>query len=165
MSVPELMFYVFAVLAVLSGAGVLFTGNVFSGALLLLVCLVAVAGIYVTLFAEFVAATQLLVYAGGVVVVIIFGIMLTSKIAGKPLVVRNGRWVSGVIAGLLFSTALIYLFSRTSFPNTSDVPYTTLPRIGIDLMSKFVLPFEVAGILLLVALVGASVFAGHDKTE
>src|SRR5436190_10076770 len=100
MSIITFMFYSFEILAVLSAIGILFIRNVFYGALLLLVCLLSLAAIYVLAFAEFIAVSQILIYAGGILVLIIFGIMITSRISGKSLVVGNNNVFAGLLAGI-----------------------------------------------------------------
>ena len=150
-------------MAALAAASILFTQNVFYGALLLIVCLLSLGGIYIIAMAEFVAVTQILIYAGGILVLIIFGVMLTSKISGKPLMVQNQYQVRGLLVGLAFFTALCLLFSQSTYFIGSqfidEKKYTAINQIGILLMSDYVLPFETAGILLLVALIGAAVVA------
>jgi len=167
MTLPEILFYFFALVAAASALGVLFTRNVFYGALQLLTCLLALAGIYVLAFAEFVSVTQILVYAGGILVVIIFGIMLTAKITGQVVLVENGKWFSGILVGALLFTTLLYLFSSSAF-STPGVPlsmpeHTMMNTIGYYLMTDYIVPFEIAGILLLMALVGAAVTATFKR--
>jgi NADH:ubiquinone oxidoreductase subunit 6 (subunit J) len=156
-------------MAALSAISLVFIRNVFYGALLLIVCLLSVAGIYVLAFAEFVAITQILIYVGGILVVILFGIMLTSKISNQPLVVQHANWISGFLVGGSFFTILIYFLSQQVFERkeniTTATPYHTVNKIGIGLMSDFVVPFEIAGILLLVALIGAAVTASSVKSK
>jgi NADH-quinone oxidoreductase subunit J len=155
-------------MAAASAFSILLTKNVFYGVLLLIVCLLSVAGIYVLSHAEFIAVTQILIYAGGVLVLIIFGVMLTTRISGKPLVVKNQYWLGGTLVGLFFLIELIKLFSETSFysghPPIKESNYNSINQIGILLMTDYVLPFEVAGVLLLVALIGASVVASTFNT-
>ena len=88
MNIAQFMFYFFEAFAAISAIALIFIKNVFYGALLLIICLLCLAGIYIMAFAEFIAVTQILVYAGGILVVIIFGIMLTTKISG------NHWWLS-----------------------------------------------------------------------
>ena len=111
MSLVAFMFYFFEAVAALSAVALALVRNVFYGALLLVVCLLALAGIYVLAFAEFIAVTQILIYAGGILVIIIFGIMLTTKISEKPLVVEHSYILSGLLASVgcfsLLSTSLI----------------------------------------------------------
>jgi NADH-quinone oxidoreductase subunit J len=163
MNVNAILFYGFEVLAALSAIALLFIRNVFYATLLLIVCLLSIAGIYIFLTAEFIAVTQILIYAGGILVLIIFGVMLTSKFSGKPLVVENKHWLPGIVVGTFFFTLLANLFSETHFYTNDqfqqESAFTHINQIGILLMSDYVLPFEVAGLLLLVALISAAVIA------
>jgi NADH:ubiquinone oxidoreductase subunit 6 (subunit J) len=168
MSVASIAFYGFCFLAALSAAGILFTKNVFYGALLLIVTLLSLAAIYILASAEFVAVTQILIYAGGVLVLIIFGVMLTSKISGKSLMIQDQYMFRGLFIGLTFFSILCVLISQTKFfinpSNAENTKYNSINQIGILLMSDYVLPFEIAGILLLIALIGAAVIASSFNT-
>jgi NADH:ubiquinone oxidoreductase subunit 6 (subunit J) len=167
MSIVNFMFYFFIALAALSAVGILFTKNVFYGALLLIVCLLSVAGIYVLMHAEFIAVTQILIYVGGILVVIIFGIMLTTKISGKPLAVGNKNWFAALIVGGFFFVLLAKLFTQTTLSITQQKTTIAdaIQQIGVLLLSDFILPFEVAGILLLITLVGAAITASNAKLK
>jgi NADH-quinone oxidoreductase subunit J len=160
MNLHTIIFYTFISLAGLSAISILFTSNVFKGALCLLVCLISLAAIYIFAFAEFVAVAQVMIYAGGIVIVIIFGIMLTSKLSGKALKVENGNIFSGALASTALLILLIKLFSHpfrsqeTAIRNQNAVTET-----GMNLMGPFLLPFELAGILLLIALIGAAIIS------
>jgi NADH-quinone oxidoreductase subunit J len=163
----KIIFYMLIFIAGASGTLLLVIKNVFKGALLLLVCLLAIAGIYVLSFAEFVAVTQILIYAGGIMVVIIFGIMLTSKIAGKPLEAGSNNVFSASVAGLLLFGILIYLFSNFLSLPSPDFLYTgnQIENIGVNLMTTHSFPFELSGMLLLMSLVGAAVITSFMKTK
>lgn len=161
-------FYAFSFLAISASIGILFTRQLFHGALLLLICLLSIAGIYVVAYGEFVAVTQILVYAGGILVIIIFGIMLTTKIAGKPPTMTSNKWFAGMLLGVPLMISLLVLISRQDFSRSGMGHVSTgtaINRIGIELMTDYLLPFEVAGILLLVALIGAAVAASEHKKE
>jgi NADH:ubiquinone oxidoreductase subunit 6 (subunit J) len=168
MSLINTFFYFFMVLAALAALGVLLTKNVFYGALLTIVCLLALAGIYILAYAEFVAIAQILIYAGGILVVILFGIMLTSRISGKPLVVTNRNVFAGSLAAVLLFLLLTKAFQGMTLPYPSmNLPAPNpagITQVGVNLMTVFVLPFEIAGILLLVALIGAAVTATAKPT-
>jgi NADH-quinone oxidoreductase subunit J len=163
MSILSFTFYAFEFLAAISAVAILFIKNVFYGTLLLIVCLLSLAGIYIVSNAEFIAVTQILIYAGGVLVLIIFGVMLTSRISGKSLVVKNHNWFAGSLVGLPLFILLIALFSDSSFYTSNQIAvkqgYTSINKIGILLMTDYMFAFEVAGILLLIALIGAAVVA------
>src|SRR5690606_37037441 len=106
MSLQAVLFYLFAIVAAFSCIALLISKNVFYAALFLLVALLSLAGIYVLAFAEFVAVTQIMVYVGGVLVLIVFGIMLTSKNNGKALAVENSKWFSAILTGLIILSTL-----------------------------------------------------------
>jgi NADH:ubiquinone oxidoreductase subunit 6 (subunit J) len=163
----QIIFYMLIFTAAASAVLLLVIKNVFKGALLLLVCLLAIAGIYVLSFAEFVAVTQILIYAGGIMVVIIFGIMLTSKIAGKSLEAGSSNVFSAILAGVLLFGVLIYLFRNFLSLSASDFleKENQVENIGINLMTTHSFPFELSGILLLVSLIGAAVVTSFMKTK
>jgi NADH:ubiquinone oxidoreductase subunit 6 (subunit J) len=170
MTLTSFMFYFFEIVAALSAVALALSKNVFYGALLLIVCLLALAGIYVLAFVEFIAVTQILIYAGGILVVIIFGIMLTTKISEKPLAVEHTYLLSGILAAGGCFGLLTYVLSKESFLATGlqqlpSSPVNSIQTIGVSMFSKYVLPFEVAGILLLISLVGASVVASTIKSK
>lgn len=168
-----MIFYIFAILAVISGAYMVLTRNLLYAGFALLVTLLSVAGIYVLLFADFVAVTQLMVYVGGVLVLILFGIMLSSRVNDKSVLSENVNKVWGVIVSLLLLIGLSYTIWHTNF---STLPWlqgghtsilatqeSTVYAIGIKLMTDFVLPFEVASLLLLIALIGAAYIATDNQ--
>jgi NADH-quinone oxidoreductase subunit J len=168
MTLTAFMFYFFVAVTALSAISLVLVRNVFYGALLIIVCLLALAGIYVLAFAEFVAITQILIYAGGILVVIIFGIMLTTKISQKPLVVEHTYIFSGIVAAGACFALFVYALSKESFtqPTASQAPQVNgIDNIGISLFSSYVLPFEMAGLLLLIALIGAAVIASSVKSR
>ena len=160
-----LLFYIFILLAAISAGAIIFSNNVFKSALLLLVSLLSIAALYVLSFAEFLAVTQVLIYAGGILVVIIFGVMLTTRISGRALVVRNGNIASGALLGIALLVLLLRYLSF-SVPAGSEglVPHD-ISVIGLKIFSLYSLPFEIAGLLLLVALVGAAVITSHLKSK
>jgi NADH:ubiquinone oxidoreductase subunit 6 (subunit J) len=169
MEPATIMFYFFEGAAALSAASLIFIRQVFYGALLLIVCLLSLAAIYILAFAEFVAVTQILVYAGGIVVVILFGVMLTAKIGEKPLVVQHGNLFGGILAAASLLAVLLYGLAGHDFtPATAATTMATqnaVQETGFVMMRDFVLPFELAGMLLLMALVGAAVIAARTKNN
>ncbi|MBN8824614.1 MULTISPECIES: NADH-quinone oxidoreductase subunit J [unclassified Spirosoma] len=168
----QVAFYMFAALSLSGGLAVLFTRNVIYAAFFLLLTLLGVAGLFVLASADFLAIAQLMIYVGGVLVLVIFGVMLTNKtdpaadasnqqpnrIASQN---RSTGWViSALVAGSLF-VALFTLLARANFAllNQPVGWQSTVNTIGRQLMTEYVLPFEIVGILLLAALVGATYLA------
>lgn len=160
----EIILFLFEGLAVLAVLAILFSKNVLYAVLLLLVFLLCVAGIFVMLQAEVLAATQILIYAGGVLVLMLFGIMLTEKINQKPLQVGLGNLFGGLFAGALVLIVLVYSLQGNYAKEPEPLPSNNVQAIGTHLMGDFVLPFEIAGVLLLVSLIGAAVGATSSKS-
>src|SRR6218665_253928 len=119
MNGKDIAYYLFIILAALSAMGILFVKNVLHAALLLIICLLSVAGIYILLNAEFLAVSQLMVYAGGVLVLIIFGIMLSSRISNQPMNVETSRKIPGIITSTGMLLILVYLFNTIKFTKTN----------------------------------------------
>lgn len=169
MTLFTIIFYFFTGLAALSSLAILFVRNVLYAALLLIICLLSLAGIYIMTGAEFLAIAQILIYAGGILVLIIFGIMLTGRITGKPPEVDSKNVFIGSLVGLGFLLLLMYAVNFTAFnflPAPSDADQKQhVGKIGVLIMSDYVAPFELAGVLLLVSLVGAAVIASFTKTK
>lgn len=165
MNMATIIFWFFIAAASVSALGILLSRNVFKAALMLLSCLLSVAALFIFSFAEFVAVTQILIYAGGVLILIIFGIMLTSKLTGKPLEVKNGNVFSGMLLAIGILVILVNLFLTYPLTETSTLTPPSLQQIGVELMTTYSLPFELAGVLLLTALIGAAVFTSFLKEK
>ena len=138
--------------------------NVFHSALFLVITFFLVAGIYLMLDAEFLAAVQVLIYVGAVTILILFAIMLTHKIySGSIRQVNEQVLPASIIAGLLLVISVIPLVkSFGDVSHKAEAAINNTETIGRLLMSKFVLPFEIVSVLLLAALIGAIVIARKD---
>jgi NADH:ubiquinone oxidoreductase subunit 6 (subunit J) len=148
----------------LSSAFVVVTArNLVRSAFALLFTLGGVAGLYIYLAADFLAATQIIVYVGGILVLILFGVMLTSKIVSVELYHGSARVGRSILlfAGLLF--VLLSVAFNTEWPirGTPAMPPTT-EAIGLAFMTDYLLPFEAVSILLLAALIGAVYIARRE---
>ena len=164
MSVAVFLFYFFILLAAAGAGAIVFSKNVFKSALFLLTALLSVAALYVLSFAEFLAVTQVLIYAGGILVIIIFGIMLTTRISGLSLKVRNAHTLSGGLVGLSMFILLVTHIPVPRLPLEDSRLAEGISAIAFSIFSEYSLPFEIAGILLLVALVGAAVITSNLKS-
>lgn len=164
MSVAVFLFYFFILLAAAGAGAIVFSKNVFKSALFLLTALLSVAALYVLSFAEFLAVTQVLIYAGGILVIIIFGIMLTTRISGLSLKVRNAHTLSGGLVGLSMFILLVTHIPVPRPPLEDSRLAEGISAIAFSIFSEYSLPFEIAGILLLVALVGAAVITSNLKS-
>lgn len=163
---PLIGFYVFAILTVGSAFVVVFAKSIMRAVFALMFTLFGVAGLYISLHADFLAATQVLIYVGGVLVILIFGIMLTQRLVDADL--RSGRiqFAPTMIAlSILFVFLLFVVFNTPwNVQGPAQFENTTL-NIGTLLMTEWLLPFEVASILLLAALIGAVGIARTRRAE
>jgi NADH:ubiquinone oxidoreductase subunit 6 (subunit J) len=154
------LFYLFAGLTGLSAIGVVACRNIVRAAVCLLFTLAGVAGLYFLLNAEFLAAVQLVVYTGGILILIIFGVMLTSTSPFSRFEPKAGEVVIALSAALLLLTALVLVAVRTPFrvSQNSGSAYT-IDSFGQALLGDYVVPFELASVLLLVIMIGAAYIA------
>jgi len=159
----DLLFYIFAAIVIGSAAVVVLSKNIMYSAFSLLFTFFGIAGLYVLLFADFVALTQIMVYIGGILVLIIFGVMLTTKITGvdiKTGTTGKVQLITSLIVVAIIAVTLIILFTNVEWVSREFVqPNTTIEGLGYALMTEYLLPFEVASVLLLIALVGAALIA------
>ena len=156
-----ILFYVFAVLTVGSAIAVVFARNLIYAAFSLLFTFMGVAGLYVLLSADFIAVAQIMVYIGGILILLVFGVMLTRQAIDVEIRAGTLRTLpSTIIVGLALGT-MVVIFLRTNWLEVSSIPQIggTTMELGEMLLTTFVLPFEVAGILLLVAVMGAALIA------
>jgi NADH-quinone oxidoreductase subunit J len=153
-------FWIMAVVIVFAALGVVFLRNVFRAALSLILCFVTVAGIYLTLSADFLAAVQILVYVGAISVLIILAIMMTREVQqGSPS--NKLRLPAFIVAAVLLGL-MIYTVTASPWRIAAEPPLTptTMP-LATKLFSQhgFILPVEIAATLLLAAILGAIVIA------
>lgn len=159
-------FYVLAAMAVVSALMVVTRKNPVHSAMFLVFTFFCVAGIYITMSAEFLAAVQVLVYAGGIVVLFLFVIMLVPLHTGVTrLPVARGAVALLVVA--LLATTVMTVYARAARSCAAmgvqgEAPAGNIEAVGIELYTRYLLPFEVASVLLLVAMVGAVVLARRE---
>ncbi len=157
------VFISLAVLTIGGGLGVVVTRNVVHAALALLVSLVAVAGVYLVLFAEFLALVQVLIYGGAIIIVLLFAIMLTRS-AEYPRIADNKQWPLAAIAALALLGVLVPSFAINSVKGT-EAQSASFTGIGEALFTTWAVPFEIASLVLLVALIGAIIIARPGRGE
>lgn len=167
MTTYEIIFYFFAVVTVASAAVVVFARNIVYSAFALLFTFFGVAGIYVLLNADFLAITQLLIYVGGILVLLLFGVMLTTNTVNLDIKTGSGNvWFSVVLMSLFAGTlgGIIWTSDWFVSKQTSELAaQTTSKEIGSALITTHLLPFEIASVILLVAIVGAAMMARREK--
>jgi NADH-quinone oxidoreductase subunit J len=158
-------FWIMAVVMVAAALGVLFIRNIFRAALTLILCFIAVAGIYVTLSADFLAAVQILIYVGAISVLIILAIMMTREVQkGNPV---NKLEIPVGIVSVALLGILVYVVTKTPWQTSTASPIapTTQP-LAAKLFSQngYILPVEIGAVLLLAAIIGAIVIT-RDKDK
>jgi NADH-quinone oxidoreductase subunit J len=162
MVLRQIAFWLLAGLTAVSTLGVVVTRNVVHSALALAASLMGAAGLFILFGAEFVGLAQVLIYVGAVVILFLFGIMLTSASAGRPVVDNEQRGLAALVAfGVFIVLAIGIVGSYGRRQLNLDVAFSTT-KLGTDLFTKWILPFEAVSVLLLAALVGAIVLARKD---
>lgn len=160
MNIYDIIFYLFAAVTLLSAFFVVTTRNIVRAAFFLLFTFFGVSGIYVLLGADFVAIVQLIVYVGGILILLIFGVMITNKITQVDIKTGTIHTLPAAIGVGLFTGIIGAVILNTDwFVSDSKIPESTLSTLGNMLLNEYVLVFELLGILLLVALIGAASMA------
>jgi NADH-quinone oxidoreductase subunit J len=153
----DVIFNIFVLLTVIPCFWVALSSNIVHAAFSLLITLFGIAGLYVLLGADFIGVVQVIVYIGGILVLIIFGVMMTQRGKLLPLSIQlPGKVFGAVLTGIILATLLLAA-TRSLWPVAASIgePQPTSAAIGDLLLGKYLIPFEVASVLLLAALVGA----------
>ncbi|MEX1104149.1 MAG: NADH-quinone oxidoreductase subunit J [Dehalococcoidia bacterium] len=168
MNATEVVWWVFAVATVALSAGVVFSRSVIHSAIFLIGSLGGVGAMYVILTVEFLALVQFLIYGGAVTVLILLALMLTRQsVSGEPEKVTGVQAPFGILVGGLLMAILIGSAVSTDWPNDVDDTPTNIPieTISEQLFDTFGVPFIIASVLLLVALVGAIILARQEEGD
>jgi NADH-quinone oxidoreductase subunit J len=165
MDLYTIIFYFFAVITLGSACIVVFSRNIVRAAFALLFTFFGVVGLYIFLLADFIAITQLLIYVGGIMVLILFGVMLTSHQINVDAKTGTVQTLPAILIAACIGSGLVWVFWVTDWKVSQQLPVveTTASKIGELLLTKYLLPFEVASIVLLVALIGAAMIARREK--
>ena len=170
MNGSTVIFYLLAALTLVCGLHSVTTRQIFRAAIYLLFSLVGIAGIYFWLAYEFIAAVQIVVYVGGIVVLIIFSIFLTQQAGEKLPKQKLGRKVFSALAAFCaFALTMVQVYQHQFYKTDQPAISPTVANIGEKMLNVkdkgYALPFEVVSILLLAALVGCIVIALRQKNE
>lgn len=156
-------FYMLSGLAILSGVLVITRKNPVHSALALILTLLCQAGLYLMLYAPFVAGVQIILYVGGIMVLFLFVIMLVNLERSQKEKTFNQQWIAGLLAavvlGALFMSIYVKGKALFSLPVVPQPEAENTQRVGQMLYSNYMFPFEIASLLLLVAIIGAVVMA------
>ncbi len=166
MTTFDVMFYVIAALTLFSASVMVFGRNIIYNAVGLLLAFVGVAGIYVMLGADFLAATQMLIYVGGILVLLLFGVMLSQRFSGAEM--RTGTlrvWPAILVCAGIAAILVRVITSNPWNVATSAEMQPTVHNLGYLLMTDYLIPFEIVSVLLLAALVGAAFISRRREVQ
>jgi NADH-quinone oxidoreductase subunit J len=160
----ELAFLILAVIGGLAGVLVVTSRSVVHAALYLVVALASVAGVFLLLAAPFVAFVQVIIYVGAIVVLILFGIMLTRAPVGRRVLDNSplARVGAFVVGAAVFTMLTVFLAGAFGDARIANRAATSTAALGTSIFTNYVLPFEAVSVLLLAALIGAIVLARRD---
>jgi|TARA_Y100000994_G_scaffold135826_1_gene111251 NADH:ubiquinone oxidoreductase subunit 6 (subunit J) len=157
----EILFYLVAALILFGAAGVVLSRNIVYAAVGLLLTMLGTAGLFILVFAEFLALVQVLIYGGAVVVLILFAVMLT-RIDDFRNLTDNGQQLVGAVLSIIVVITLIAAILTTSIEQTS-LSGIGIQELGIVLFSDWAIPFEIASLVLLIALIGSVVLVKRGE--
>jgi NADH-quinone oxidoreductase subunit J len=158
MTLQQVLFFVFGAITLVAAVAVVTVRNLFHAVLWLLLAFFGIAGLFVLLEAPFFAAVQLFVYIGAIGILIIFAIMLTrGMMRRRPPRVNEQWWLAGLLAAILLVVLVWLAWQAPWLESAEPVPEHSLGLLGLALVDPagFALPFEVASVLLVIALIGA----------
>ena len=163
MSLP---FITIAIVTLFAAAAAMSLRNLVHCALSLVVALAGLAAIYLNLGAQFVGFAQILIYVGAVAILIVFAVLLTRSDATPNQAILSPGWLAGIaVAAIVFATLGWAVLHSTGLPSEMPpAPAATVKNIGDALMTRFVLPLEVIGLLLTAALIGAVIIAMKEES-
>jgi NADH:ubiquinone oxidoreductase subunit 6 (subunit J) len=153
---PDILFYLLSAMVIIFGAVVAFSKNIVHSGFALLGTFAGVAGLYGLLAANFLAAVQILIYVGGVLIIILFAVMLTRNIQEARVSNPRPRILLATIFGLIAAVLLSYI--AVQFPGfKSNLPEkgSTVTQLGDALLGKYLIPFEIVSLVLLATMIGA----------
>ncbi len=151
----QIIFACFVILTVGSALVVVFHSRIIYSAFALMFTFFGVAALYTYLAADFIAASQVLIYVGGILTLIIFGVFLTARISSLDIPTQTHQRFIALVPVALIGIGLGYLILTTSWNVVHALPEPTTKEIGKLLLSKYLVPFELASVLLLAALIGS----------
>jgi NADH-quinone oxidoreductase subunit J len=158
--VPVIIFGLASLVTLGAAVMVVTNKNILHSAFYLVLAFVGVASIYVLLEAPFIAVVQVVVYIGAIAILIVFAIMLTRRLMSKEMEQKNAQWGWAALGSLLLFGVLGWIVFNANWPQSMGVaPEDPITLIGQELLSTYVIPFEIASVLLLAALVGAILIA------
>jgi NADH-quinone oxidoreductase subunit J len=156
----QITFAALAVILVGSALAVVLSKNLFHAVLWLALALTGTAGIFLLLDAEFLAAVQLLLYAGGIITIVVFAIVVTERLIGERLTQTNMHIGGAALVSAVFLAFIVVVLGRHALPvSRPEMPGDLTRLIGEAVLTRYVLPFELLAVLMLAGMLGAIYFA------
>lgn len=156
----DYIFYLFAAITILSALFVVLNKNIVQSAFMLMFTFFGVTGLYIMLGADFIAIVQLMVYVGGIIVLMIFGVMLTHNVTSVQIKSGTFQIIPAAIIVLIFAGILGYSLINNKWNTTAvNFPEASAKNLGFLLLNEYVIIFELLGMLLLIVLIGAATMA------
>ncbi len=166
MEMQEILFYAILAFTIFTAAIVAFANKIIYSAFALLFTFIGFAGLYIYLGADFLAVTQIIIYVGGILVLILFGVLMTQKIYDLKALAAHNPIILSISGGLFVAIILAIFLSKESWFRLLDKTFTpTTAKIGEAILTDYLLPFEVASVLLLGALIGAVYLARAEENK
>src|SRR5688572_29514060 len=164
MTLEVVAFWAFAAVLIAAALAVVLSKNLFHSVLWLALALISTAGLFLTLDAEFLAAVQVLLYAGGVVTVVVFAIVVTERLVGEKLShTSRGVAAAGAVCAALLALLVRMIALADVSPAKPAATDDLTRQIGTTLLTRFALPFELLAVLLVVGLLAASYLARPEE--
>ena len=156
----QIAFAALSITLVGSALAVVLSKNLFHAVLWLALALTGPAGVFLLLDAEFLAAVQLLLYAGGIITIVVFAIVVTERLIGERLTQTNMRIGGGAFVSAVLFLFIVFVLARHPLPaSRPEMPGDLTRAIGQAVLTRYVLPFELLAVLMLAGLLGAIYFA------
>ena len=161
MDIMQILFFLIAAVSLYAALNVVTTNNLIHSALWLVLALFGIAGIFVLLNAGFFAVAQVVIYIGAIAILFIFAVMLTRNVTDEATNQTNKNWLVGALIAAVFFGGIIYMFRASDwapfFATPPELPAETgsLSELGLALVGDYLVPFELASVLLVAAMIGA----------
>ena len=160
----QITFVALSIILVGSALAVVLSKNLFHAVLWLALALTGTAGIFLLLDAEFLAAVQLLLYAGGIITIVVFAIVVTERLVGERLTQTNMRIGGGALISLVLLGFIVNVLRKSPLPGVRpEMPGDLTRTLGQSVLTRYVLPFELLAVLMLAGMLGAIYFARPEE--
>jgi NADH:ubiquinone oxidoreductase subunit 6 (subunit J) len=162
--IEQIAFAALSIILVGSALAVVLSKNLFHAVLWLALALTGTAGVFLMLDAEFLAAVQLLLYAGGIITIVVFAIVVTERLVGERLTQTNMRIGGGALVSALLLGFIVVVLGKHQFAGgRPEMPGDLTREIGQAVLTRYVLPFELLAVLMLAGMLGAIYFARPEE--